>query len=209
VLEAATAWAGDDHAAITAEAEQFARLVEEHGSPLVSAVTMAPSIVDVDAARGHLAALAARVEPLGARVCVEFFAWSAIRDLQLAWDLVEPLPRVGLVLDTFHWVRQRGGPDLDALRAIPGDRIMYVQLADATREPSGPSEAEAMTSRLLPGDGVVDFASLFEVLTDIGAAPFIATEVFNTALAAERGPLGAAIAMRDAGTRVLPPRIAT
>ncbi len=205
VLEAALAWAGDDPEAAAAEVDHYAALVERHGSTVVLAVTMEPSIRDVAAARRNLAALAARLAPLGAQVCVEFFAWSAIDSLRVAWDLVEPLgPDVGLVLDTFHWQRQPGGPDHALLASIPGERIGFVQIADAAPEPLGPTEAEAMTSRLLPGEGIVDFARFFGVLDQIGADPFLATEVFNARLVAERGASGAAIAMREAAGTIVP-----
>jgi sugar phosphate isomerase/epimerase len=203
VLEAALAWAGDDPVAAAAEAEQFAALVAAHGSKLVAAVALAPTIADLDGARQQLDALARRVAHEGARVCVEFFAWSAITDLRLAWELVEPLPEVGLIVDTFHWHRQRGGPNVPLLASIPGDRIFYVQIADAAAEPTGDAETEAMTARLLPGDGVVDFAQFFAVLDDIGADPFLATEIFNPSLAAELGAERAAAAMRDTARSVL------
>jgi sugar phosphate isomerase/epimerase len=204
VLEAAQAWAGDDPAAAAAEAEQLAALVAAHGARLVLAVTLAPVIADLDMARRQLGALAQRVAREGARVCVEFLAWSAVTDLRLAWELVEPLPEVGLVLDTFHWQRQEGGPNVPLLASIPGERIMYVQLADAASERGADAETEAMTARLLPGDGVVDFAQVFDVLDDIGANPFVATEVFNPNLVAELGTERAARAMHDAGCAVLP-----
>jgi len=203
VLEAALAWAGDDPAAAVAEADHFAALVAAHRANLVAAVTMAPTITDIDVARQHLDALAQRVAREGARVCVEFFAWSAITDLRLAWELVEPLPEVGLILDTFHWQRQRGGPNVPLLASIPGERIMYVQLADAAPAPGDDAETEAMTARLLPGDGVVDFAQVFDVLDEIGATPFVATEVFNPSMVAELGVDRAARAMRDAARSVL------
>jgi sugar phosphate isomerase/epimerase len=203
VLEAALAWAGDDPAAAEMEAEQFAALVSAHGSELVAAVTMAPTIADIDLARQQLDALARRVERAGAQVCVEFLAWSAITDLRVAWELIEPLPEVGLILDTFHWHRQRGGPDVALLASVPGDRIMYVQLADAAREPGADAETEAMTARLLPGDGFVDFAQVFDVLDGIGADPFVATEIFNPNIVEKLGAERAAMAMRDAARSVL------
>ena len=136
-------------------------------------------------------------------MCVEFLAWSAISDLGRAWELVEPLPDVGVLLDTFHWQRQRGGPDVPLLASIPGERIHYVQLADAPPEPGADPETDAMTARLLPGDGVVDFAQIFSVLDDIGADPFIATEIFNPGIVAELGADRAARAMRDAADAVV------
>jgi sugar phosphate isomerase/epimerase len=203
VLEAALAWAGEDPAAAAEEAEQFAELAAAHGSDLVAAVTLLPALADVDVARQQLDALARRVAREGARVCVEFFAWSAISDLRIAWELVEPLPDVGLILDTFHWHRQRGGPNVPLLESIPGDRILYVQVADAAPEPGADAETEAMTARLLPGEGVVDFAQVFDVLDDIGATPFVATEIFNPTLVAELGVDGAAQAMRNAALAVV------
>jgi sugar phosphate isomerase/epimerase len=203
VLEAAMAWAGDDATAAAAEAEHFAALVAAQGSTLVAAVTMSPTIADIDLARQRLGALAQRVAQEGARVCVEFLAWSAITDLRLAWELIEPLPEVGIILDTFHWHRQAGGPNVPLLASIPGDRILYVQIADAAAEPGPDSETEAMTARLLPGDGVVDFAPVFDVLDDIAATPFVATEIFNPGLVAELGTDRAARSMRDAALSVL------
>jgi len=136
---------------------------------------------------------------VGAQVCVEFLPWSGIPDLATAWRLVEPLgPGAGIVIDGWHWVRQPGGPAPDLLRSIPGDRIGYVQVCDVAAEPAGDPLTDAMSNRLLPGEGVVDFAELFAVLREIGASPFVATEIFNPALVAEQGAVGAAMAMRDA-----------
>jgi sugar phosphate isomerase/epimerase len=203
VLEAALAWAGDDPAAASEEAEQYAALVALHRAPLVMAVTMAPSIPDVASARRHLGDLARVVAREGAAVCVEFFAWSALNDLRTAWELVAPIPDVGLIVDTFHWQRQPGGPAWELLSSRPGDRISYVQLAAAAATPMADPEAEAMTARLLPGEGVVDFARLFDVLDAIGADPFVATETFNPSFVARVGADAAAIAIRDAARSVL------
>jgi sugar phosphate isomerase/epimerase len=203
VLEAALAWAGDDPAAAAEEAEQFAALVAEHRSPLVMAVTMAPTIPDVAVSRRHLDQLVRAVSAHGATVCVEFFAWSALNDLRTAWDLVAPVSDVGLVLDTFHWQRQPGGPDWELLSSLPGDRVSYVQLADAGPTPMADPETEAMTARLLPGEGVVDFARVLDVLDVIGADPFVATETFNPGFVARVGVDAAAIAIRGAARSVL------
>jgi sugar phosphate isomerase/epimerase len=202
-LEAALAWAGTDPAAAADEAARYAALVGEYGSTVVGAVTMEPTIADLAAARGNLEALANAVSGNGATVCVEFFAWSAVRDLRTAWELVEPIPNVGLLLDTFHWHRQRGGPDWELLTSIPGSRIAYVQLADAAANPMADPEAEAMTARLLPGEGVVDFARLFDVLDRIGADPFMATETFNPSFVARVGVEAAAIAIHDAAQSLI------
>ena len=75
------------------------------------------------------------------------------------------------------------------LAQIPGERIGYVQMCDAAPG-EGREMEEAMTGRLLPGEGVVDYPALFATLAQIGADPFIATEIFNAALLTELGQQG-------------------
>ena len=102
----------------------------------------------------------------------------------------------------WHWQRQPGGPDFELLSRIPGERIHYVQVCDATDSPQPDLFAEAMSARVLPGDGVVDVKALVDALRGIGADPYIAAEVFNAGLAA-RGPAVMAAAVRDACTAAL------
>jgi sugar phosphate isomerase/epimerase len=205
VVEAATTWANADRAAAEAEVSALVAAAERLGASTIMAVCLEPHVADVDAARRNLGVLVGLAGEVGARVCVEFLPWTGIPDLATAWDLVEPLGAgCGIVLDTWHWVRQPGGPAPDVLARIPGERIGYVQVCDAAAEPGPDPFAEAMTGRLLPGDGVVDFADLATRLAAIGATPFVAAEVLNPALVAELGTAGAAAAMRDAGAR-LPP----
>ena len=204
VLEAATAWAGDDQSAADAEVEHIASMVQSTGATHVLTVTMEPQISDLQRAQENLTNLAERLESLGAEACIEFLGWSAIPDLATAWDLVAPLPvNVGLVLDTWHWQRQAGGPDISVLTDIPGERISYLQVCDAAAEGADDLLTEAMTRRLLPGEGCIDFIAVLSALDQIGARPFIATEIFNPALVQRLGAAGAAIAMRDAALSVL------
>jgi sugar phosphate isomerase/epimerase len=187
VVEAAMTWpAGDPKP----EADQIVSLAASVGASKIVAVTMEPTLPDLDRARENLGVLVDLAASAGAQVCVEFLPWSGIPDLATAWRLVEPLgPDAGILLDTWHWVRQPGGPAVDLLRTIPGERIGYVQVCDAAAGASDDVLDEAMTSRLLPGEGVVDFAEVFAVLGEIGASPFVATEIFNPGLVAEQGPV--------------------
>ena len=203
VVEAAMTWANADASTAAAEAGRLLRLAAEHGAHRLLAVCLEPTIDDLALARENFAALVAAAADGGVQVCLEFLPWSAVPDLASAWSLVEPLgPAASILLDTWHWARQPGGPAFDVLATIPGERIGYVQLCDAAPTPAADVYAEAMTNRLLPGDGIVDFAALFSALDSIGAAPFIATEIFNPSIVVERGALGAALAMRDAAGRV-------
>ena len=205
VVEAAVSWANADRAAAEAEAGRLVAAAERLDASTIMAVCFEPHLSDLDAARDNLGVLVGRAGEVGARVCVEFLPWTGIPDLATAWDLVEPLgPGCGIILDTWHWVRQPGGPAPDVLAGIPGERIGYVQLCDAAAEPAPDPFTEAMTGRLLPGDenGVVDFAELSTGLAAIGATPFVAAEVLNPALVTELGATAAAAAIRDACARL-------
>jgi sugar phosphate isomerase/epimerase len=189
VVEAASNWANTDAAAAQREGQQMAAAAAALGAPLIMAVCLEPTLADLDQARDNLAVIVALARDAGARVCVEFLPWTGIPNLATAWALVEPLgPDAGVLVDTWHWQRQPGGPNLALLSSIPGSRIGYVQMCDAAPGTST-DMVEAMTGRLLPGDGVVDFAALIATLNQIDARPFIAPEVFNPSLVAELGPV--------------------
>jgi sugar phosphate isomerase/epimerase len=186
-VEAGSNWANTDQATADKEGRQLAEAAAALESPLIMAVCLEPALDDMDQARDNLAVMAAHARDAGARVCVEFLPWTGIANLATAWALVEPLgPDAGVLVDTWHWQRQPGGPNLPLLSSIPGDRVLYVQMCDAAPG-SSTDMAEAMTGRLLPGDGVVDFASLIATLKQIDAHPFIAPEIFNPGLVAELG----------------------
>jgi sugar phosphate isomerase/epimerase len=193
VVEAASGWAHTTAAEAAAEAEQIAQTAKAVGASKIAAITLEPGLPDLDHARDNLALLVAAATDVGAQVCIEFLPWTGIPDLATAWELVEPLgPGAGILLDSWHWVRQPGGPDFELLARIPGERIGYVQLCDAAAAPSGDVMTEAMAHRLLPGDGVVDFTALLDQLASIGARPFFATEIFNSELVSRHGADGAA-----------------
>ncbi|HUJ63893.1 MAG TPA: sugar phosphate isomerase/epimerase [Acidimicrobiales bacterium] len=207
VVESALRWANGAVEQSRAEAQQFAEAAAEQGADLIAAVCMDPSISDVDQARRNLAGLVDAGASVGARVCLEFLPGTAVPDLATAWSIVEPLgPAGGILLDTWHWTRQPGGPAFDLLATIPGDRIPYLQLNDAAPTPSGDVLEETMTGRLLPGEGVVDYARLLAALSDIGAEPFMAVEIFNPGLIRQLGAPAAARRMKEAIEAVLAAR---
>ena len=212
VVEAALQWATGDLDTARNEAAQFADAVTATGATRIGAVCLEPTLPDLNAARRNLAVMVDAAERVGASVSVEFLPWTGIPDLATAWALVEPLgPNATVLLDTWHWQRQPGGPALDVLASVPGERIGYVQLCDASATPEPDAYTECMNSRLLPGSGIVDFASLFWQLDAIGAAPVVAAETFNTSLVTHAGPAAAARQMWESCRDVLngtpsPPR---
>ena len=204
VVEAAMGWAGGTPAEAAAEADRFARLAQAVGASKIAAITMDPARPDLERARQNLALVVAAATGVGAQVCVEFLPWSGIPDLATAWELVEPLGAgAGILLDTWHWVRQPGGPNPELLARIPGERVGYVQLCDAALDAGDDIMAEAMGQRLLPGDGMVDFGGLLRQLEAIGAHPFFATEVFNPEFVRDRGSVEAAREMSAAAGPLL------
>lgn len=86
----------------------------------------------IDRAAEDFAALGERAAKRKIRVGYEALAWGRfINDHRDAWEVVRRAnhPNIGLILDSFHSLA-RGIPS-DSIRAIPGDKIFIVQLADA------------------------------------------------------------------------------
>jgi sugar phosphate isomerase/epimerase len=203
VVEAAAAWAAGQPGEAETEAAQMAAAAEATGASLVLAACLGPTLPPVDEARRELLLLAEAAGRAGASVAVEFLPWTGLPDLPSVWELVEPLGEIGLILDTWHWLRQPGGGDFELLASIPPERIALVQLSDAPVVASGELFEETMQQRLLPGDGAVDFGAVLGCLGSEGARPLIALEMFNPGFVAEHGAAGAGRAMRQAAERVL------
>ncbi len=197
-VEAAFSWAHGVDDAMRAEADALIGLASAVGADVVMAVVLEPTI-DAGPATEGLAELGRRAEAAGLRVAVEFLPWTGIPSLAVADDLVVAAgnPAVGILIDCWHWQRQPGGPDLERLLSLPGARIPYLQLCDAAPVPEADVYAETMARRKAPGEGAVDLHALFGALDQIGARPFVASEVFSAEIAA-LGPEGAARRIHDA-----------
>ena len=205
VVESLLGWETGDKAAIDQQCVPTLDVATFYGASDVAGVVMSPTLESFDAAVEGLAHLSQRAAERGLRVCIEWLPWSGLPDIKSAWKLVQDTgaENLGLVFDTWHWLRQPGGPDLETLRAIPGDRIHCVQLDDTTREGTGEDlMAESMTKRGLPGDGEVDWSSVLTTLDEIGADPIWAPEVFNLELLA-LGPVEMARRTAEATRKVL------
>ena len=205
VVESLIGWETGDKAAIEEQCMGTFEVATLYGARTVAGVVMAPTLDSMDSAvegLGHLSEIAA---DRGLGVCIEWLPWTALPDIKSAWKLVKDVgaDNVGLVFDTWHWLRQPGGPDLETLRTIPGDRIHCVQLDDTTAAGTGEDlMMESMTKRLLPGDGEVDWKSVLDTLDEIGADPIWAPEVFNVELM-EKGPVEMARKTYEASRAVL------
>jgi sugar phosphate isomerase/epimerase len=205
VVESLIGWDGGDQATIDEQCVPVLEVAELYGAKMVAGVVMAPELESADAAAEGLGTLCKLAADRGLDVCIEWLPWSALPDLKSVWKLVQDVGsnNLGIVFDTWHWLRQPGGPDLETLRKIPGSRIHCVQLDDATSKASGDElMAESMSNRLLPGDGDVDWASVLTTLDEIGADPIWAPEVFNVELMA-LGPAEMARRIGESTRKVL------
>ncbi len=199
VVEAALAWSAGTGPALESEIGGICAAAERFGARIVGACALEPVLAASERAVEGFARLCEGVARAGLRASLEFLPWSGVPDLASAWRIVRAAGQAngGLLLDSWHWQRQPGGPDAALLREIPGERVHYLQLCDSAPLPQPDLMAEAMSDRRLPGEGCVDFAELLDALGEIGAEPFVAAEVFNARLVA-RGAGPAARAIRRA-----------
>ena len=81
------------------------------------------------------------------------------------------------MFDSWHWFR--GARALDALRAIPSERIGSPQFNAAPALPAPALAGEAMPARELPGHGDIPLVDRGRTLDEIGANAPIGVEVIH------------------------------
>ena len=146
------------------------------GIPLCALVLPVPPSYD------RIARVADVFGASGIRLALEFVPYTAVRTLAEAQAVCARVgyERCGLLVDTWHLARSGGSPaDVASLR--PG-AIACVQLADAAAEAAEDVADESRRSRLLPGDGVVDFGAFAAALDASGYSGPLGTEVLSTRL---------------------------
>ena len=116
--------------------------------------------IDDDAvAAAQLRRLGEEAEAHGVRLAYEALAWGRyVDDYRHAWRIVELAdhPAVGICLDSFHILSR--GHDPAAIEQIPGDKIFFLQLADA---PALSMDVLSWSRhhRLFPGEGAFDLGA--------------------------------------------------
>ena len=158
--------------------EDALRVCEALGAVSLSAIGTGASDVPLGALAEHFAAVCDRARDFGAEVHLEFIPFTAIRTIAIGWDIVRDAdrPNGGLVFDTWHFFR--GDPDYATLATVPGERILQVQIDDASAVPTGTLREETQR-RLLPGDGELDLIGALRALDAIGGLRWIGPEVIN------------------------------
>jgi 2-keto-myo-inositol isomerase len=128
-----------------------------------------------------LARYAAVAAEHGVRVAFEYHGYAAcsINNLSDARAVLDALgdPRVGLVIDAFHFYV--GSSRFDELERIDGRRIFIAHLADVDHADKATLRKP---NRVLPGEGVLPVRELIQSLQRAGYAGPYSLELFNEAL---------------------------
>ena len=146
---------------------------------LVCSNTSPAALADPELASFQLHELAERAAPRGMRVAFEALSWGRHVNLwRHAWKIVERAahPALGLVLDSFHTLSL--GDDPSGIARLPGDRIFFVQMADALRLNLSVIEW-ARHHRNFPGQGQLDTVGFFEYAMHAGYSGPLSLEIFN------------------------------
>lgn len=169
-------------ALVGAEEERFLDDAVAVGAPCVTALEAFGDRFAVDDLAAGLAGFCDRAAARGLRVHLEFTPFGGVPDLATAWAVVERAgrPNLGLVLDTWHYLR--GRPDDALLDAVPGDRILAVHVSDGpTRSDLGLVD-ETMRDRRLPGAGDWPLPDLLARLLRKPGLGQVGVEVLSEAL---------------------------
>ena len=113
-------------------------LLAPGGAAVAPVLAAFPDVGDaaggIDRAADDLRALGEIAAGFGIEVGFEALAWGRhVSDYRDAWEVVRRADHssVGIILDSWHVLAR--GLAVDPIRAIPADRISFVQLADAPR----------------------------------------------------------------------------
>ncbi|MGA5356835.1 bifunctional sugar phosphate isomerase/epimerase/4-hydroxyphenylpyruvate dioxygenase family protein [Streptomyces purpurascens] len=152
--------------------------------------SVSPQAVDDDAlAAEQLSRLADLARESGVKVAYEALAWGRhVSTYDHAWRIVEAAghPALGTCLDSFHILSR--GSDPKGIADIPGEKIFFLQLADA------PLLAMDVLQwsrhyRCFPGQGGFDVAGLVRHVLSTGYDGPLSLEVFNDVFRqADAGP---------------------
>ncbi|WP_027794816.1 bifunctional sugar phosphate isomerase/epimerase/4-hydroxyphenylpyruvate dioxygenase family protein [Paraburkholderia acidipaludis] len=137
------------------------------------------TLCDDGVCAGQLAQLAEAAQAAGVTVCYEALAWGRhVRTYRHAWQLVEAVnhPRLTLALDSFHTLSLRDTPD--AIATIPGERIGFVQIADAPKMNMDVLEW-SRHYRCFPGQGDFALADFTAQVVKSGYRGPLSLEIFN------------------------------
>ncbi len=142
-------------------------------SPLAGAVREDDKLIE------QMATLAERAHRRGLRLAYEALAWgSHVDTYRHAWDIVRQVdhPALGTCLDSFHILSR--GDDPSGIREITGEKIFFLQLADAPHLVMDVLQW-SRHHRCFPGQGNFDLATFGADVVASGYTGPWSLEVFN------------------------------
>lgn len=146
---------------------------------LVCSSVRPDALHDRDLMAEQLSAVADLAADHGIQVGYEALAWGRTTNrFADAWDVVRRAahPHLGVVVDTFHMLGRGDGPE--ALGDVPGDRITFLQIADAPR--LGMHVLDwSRHFRSFPGQGNLEVAPLVAEVLRRGYRGPLSLEVFS------------------------------
>ena len=179
---------------------------------LVCSNVQAAAIDDPARAAADLAEMAERAAKGGLRVGYEALAWGRhVRRWSQAWDIVQRAghPALGLIVDSFHTLALDDDPA--GIADVPGERLFFVQLADAPRL-SLDVLSWSRHFRNFPGQGQLDVTGFLRATLASGYRGPLSLEIFNdefraapARLTARDGLRSLVLASAEAGAAPLPP----
>jgi 4-hydroxyphenylpyruvate dioxygenase len=194
-------------------AERKFDVMQELGTELVLVCsnTQPATLDDDERAAADLREMAERAQLRGLRVGYEALSWGRhVRLWGHAWRIVERAahPALGLILDSFHTLALRDDPS--GIADLPGERIFFVQLADAPLR-SMDVLSWSRHLRSFPGQGDLDVGGFVRAVLASGYQGPLSLEVFNdqfrsapSRMIARDGLRSLILAEADAGGAELP-----
>jgi 4-hydroxyphenylpyruvate dioxygenase len=158
-------------------------VMEELGAPmlLVCSNVSSNALGDADRAAVQLRAASELAAERTIRLAYEALAWGRhVRTYAQAWDVVRRAdhPALGVCIDSFHTLALDDDPL--GIAHIPGDRIFFLQLADAPK-----LQMDVLSwsrhFRCFPGQGELEVAGLLEQVLLSGYRGPLSLEIFNDA----------------------------
>jgi 4-hydroxyphenylpyruvate dioxygenase len=155
------------------------------------------AIADEELAAAQFYELAERAAKRNIRIGFEALAWGRHVNLyRQAWSIVQRAnhPHLGLILDSFHTLSLNDDPA--GIAEIPGDKIFFLQMADAPR--MGMDVLQwARHFRNFPGQGQFDVENFLEQVLLAGYNGPLSLEIFNDVFRAAPTRRTATDAMRS------------
>jgi 4-hydroxyphenylpyruvate dioxygenase len=162
-------------------AERKFDVMEAMGTDLILVCSsVAPDALDDDdRIAEQLHTLAERAAARGLRVSYEALAWGRhVNTYERSWEIVRRAdhPALGLCVDSFHILSR--GSDPAGIRDIPGEKLFFLQLADAPHMDMNVLQW-SRHYRLFPGQGAFDLPAFLGHVLAAGYTGPASLEVFN------------------------------